>query len=82
MRSRAKKAVIDHHPITTQHAADYRIWSERAAASAELVYHFILLCNDEALIDNAIAEYLYAGIMTDTGNINYAVSSHLHHIRG
>lgn len=81
-KSGAKKAIIDHHPVASMNIADYAIWSEAAAASAELVYHFISLCHDESLIDKNIAEYLYAGIMTDTGNFNYSVSSHLYHVVG
>ena len=68
------RVLIDHH-LEPQHFADYELWDNSAAATAELVYDFILSMGDTALIDVAIAECIYAGIMTDTGSFRYQSTS-------
>jgi phosphoesterase RecJ-like protein len=72
--------MIDHH-IDRKAFAQYELWNSEAAATAELVYDFILLMGDEALIDIPIAECIYAGILTDTGSFKYpSTSSKIHRI--
>lgn len=66
----AIKVLIDHHQAPEQFA-DYELWSTDAAATAELVYKFIVDFGDRAYIDVAVAESLYAGIMTDTGQFKH-----------
>jgi bifunctional oligoribonuclease and PAP phosphatase NrnA len=61
---------IDHHQ-DPEDFADFRIWSTKAAATCELVYEMIVNLGDKDLIDKAIAECLYAGIMTDTGGFRH-----------
>ncbi len=61
---------IDHHQ-DPEDFADYRLWSTKAAATCELVYELIVDLGDKDLIDKAIAECLYAGIMTDTGGFRH-----------
>ncbi len=75
----ATKVVIDHHQ-NPESFADLYLWDVKAAATAEIVYQTIESLGDEALIDQNIAECLYAGIMTDTGlfkNPNTTATSHL-----
>lgn len=68
--SSAAKVLIDHH-LEPEQFADYELWSSKAAATAELVYELIIKFNDRQYIDQNIAESLYAGIMTDTGQFKH-----------
>ena len=68
--SKSSKVLIDHH-LEPEAFADYELWSIRAAATAELVHQLICDLGDGELINKEIAECLYAGIMTDTGNFKH-----------
>ena len=61
---------MDHH-LEPEHFADFEFYSIEAAATAELIYEFIVKMGDRDLIDKDIAESLYAGIMTDTGQFKH-----------
>ena len=69
-KSHAKKVLIDHH-LEPENFADFELWSTQAAATAELVHDLIYALGEGELIDKDIAECLYAGIMTDTGNFKH-----------
>ena len=69
--SGAYKINIDHH-LEPEDFADFRLWSTQAAATCELCYELIVALGDREAIDSDIAECLYAGIMTDTGNFRHA----------
>ena len=66
----AKKVLVDHH-LEPERFADYELWDIKAAASAELVYNLIVDLGDRHMITPSIAECLYAGIMTDTGQFKH-----------
>ncbi len=68
--SKAKKVLIDHH-LEPEHFADFEFWTTEAAATAELVYELIVNLQDRHFIDKGIADCLYAGIMTDTGQFKH-----------
>jgi len=68
--SKAVKVLIDHH-LEPEDFAEFQFWSSEAAATAELVYEMIVNLNDRHIIDQNIAECLYAGIMTDTGQFKH-----------
>lgn len=68
--AKADKVLIDHH-LEPEDFAKYRSWDIKAAATAELIYDFIIDMDDVALIDQDIAECLYAGILTDTGSFKH-----------
>jgi phosphoesterase RecJ-like protein len=77
-KSPAKRLLLDHHFGNT-HFCEFELWDVHAAATCELVYDFILLMGHEKLIDLAIAECIYAGIVTDTGSFKYeSTSANLH----
>jgi len=77
---KAVKIMIDHH-IDPHPFSDYQLWDEHAAATCELVYHFIETLEDTNKIDATIAMCLYTGIVTDTGSFRFpATTSHLHRI--
>jgi phosphoesterase RecJ-like protein len=69
-KSHASKFLIDHH-LDPDCFADFTFVSIEASATAELIYEFIVKVGDRELIDKAIAECLYAGIMTDTGQFKH-----------
>ncbi len=68
------KILIDHHlkPAPTW---DYGMSIPEKSSTAEMVYDFISLSNDNALIDTAIAECLYVGVMTDTGSFRFPATT-------
>jgi len=63
--------MIDHH-LDPEDFDDYRLWDTSAAATAELIYDFILSVDGKKAITADIANCLYAGIMTDTGSFRHA----------
>ncbi len=68
--SQATKVMIDHHTNPEQFAT-FVFHDVKAAATAQLIYQLIVLLGDKHLIDQAIGECLYAGIMTDTGSFRH-----------
>jgi bifunctional oligoribonuclease and PAP phosphatase NrnA len=70
-KSKAAKVLIDHH-LDPDHFADFELWDTGAAATAELVYALINMLEERNLIDAHIANCLYAGIMTDTGQFKHS----------
>jgi phosphoesterase RecJ-like protein len=64
------KVLIDHH-LDPQDFTDYQLWDIKAAATAELIYDFILMMDGRTDITPDIANCLYAGIMTDTGSFKH-----------
>ncbi|KQS33074.1 bifunctional oligoribonuclease/PAP phosphatase NrnA [Dyadobacter sp. Leaf189] len=71
----APKMMIDHH-LEPEYFATWMIWDTNAAATAQLVYQLVKELEDYApateIFDVPMAEYLYAGIMTDTGSFRHA----------
>lgn len=74
VRSNAKKVLIDHH-LEPEKFADFEEWDPTAASTAELVYQVIHELGNDDLIDQDIAECLYAGLMTDTGGFRHSNTS-------
>lgn len=65
------KIMIDHH-LSPEDFDDFRHWDNRAAATAQLVYDFIVnQFDDRSSITTDIATSLYTGIMTDTGSFRF-----------
>jgi bifunctional oligoribonuclease and PAP phosphatase NrnA len=72
--------LIDHHG-GKQDFAQFELWDIKAAATAQLIYDFIILLDGKQHIDIPIAECIYAGIMTDTGSFKHpSTNSHVHRI--
>jgi phosphoesterase RecJ-like protein len=69
-KSGAKKVLIDHH-LEPDRFADFEHWDVKSASTAGLVYELIVAMNDRDVIDPDIANCLYAGLMTDTGNFRH-----------
>ena len=65
------KIMIDHH-LDPEGFDDYRHWDSSAAATAQLVYDFIVnMLDDYSAITPEIATCLYTGIMTVTGSFRF-----------
>ena len=59
---------IDHH-FTNTNYADYNLVDGNMSSASEMVYD--LICQTGAQITKTMAEYLYCGIMGDTGCLKY-----------
>ena len=70
-QSKASKFMIDHHQNPSDFA-DYVISRTEACSTAQLIYEFIESMEDLELIDEKIAEGIYAGIITDSGSFKYS----------
>lgn len=69
--AKGTKVMIDHH-LTPEGFDDFRHWDNHAAATAQLVYDFIVNHFDNrSAITPDIATSLYTGIMTDTGSFRF-----------
>lgn len=78
--AKALKVMIDHH-LDPEGFDDYRHWDSGAAATAQLVYDFIVnLMGDHRAITPEIATCLYTGLMTDTGSFRFQTTTPLVHI--
>lgn len=70
----AIKILIDHH-LEPQPSFDYGISDTSAAATAQMIYEIIYKLGDEDLINDAMAQCIYAGTMTDTGSFRFSATS-------
>jgi Exopolyphosphatase-related proteins len=71
----AKKVLIDHH-LEPEDFADFSFWDTRSASTAGLIFKLIERLDEKSLIDPAIADCLYAGLMTDTGGFRHNNTTH------
>jgi bifunctional oligoribonuclease and PAP phosphatase NrnA len=69
-KSAALKCIIDHH-LQPDDFADFMLHDIKACSTCELIYDFIELLGDKALINKDISNCLYTGIMTDTGSFRF-----------
>ncbi len=78
--ARCKKVVIDHH-LDPEDFADFYFHQTIAASTCELIYDLIVEWGDHSLLDTAIGECLYSGIMTDTGSFRHPnTTAHVHEV--
>ncbi len=63
------KIIIDHHPQERENA-DFSFVDSKKSSAAELIFEFLKIINTEN-IDKKIAEYIYLGIVSDTGSFMY-----------
>lgn len=69
------KILIDHH---LEPAADFFAYGAslpNKSSTCEMVYDFIMLNDDEDLLDQNIMQCLYAGCMTDTGSFRFPATT-------
>ena len=72
-KARAKKILIDHHQQPEEF--DFVYSDTIIPATSQMIYHFIEAMEDEALVNQDMAECLYTGIMTDTGSFRFRSTS-------
>jgi phosphoesterase RecJ-like protein len=65
------KILIDHHQQPQEEAFDFGISDTSKSSTAEMVYDLIISSGHDDKINTAIAECLYAGVMTDTGSFRF-----------
>ena len=78
--ARAPKVVIDHH-LDPEDFGTYYYHRTIAASTCELIFDLIQEWGDEDLIDEAMGQCLYSGIMTDTGSFRHPnTTAHVHEV--
>lgn len=65
------RVMIDHHPFPEPQTAEVQISVPEASSTCELLFHVLSLAGLKKYITRGAAECIYAGIMTDTGSLNY-----------
>ncbi len=65
------RLLIDHH-LFPENNFTVSISNITACSTAELVYRLIYALGDDDMLNKDMAECIYTGIMTDTGNFAYA----------
>jgi bifunctional oligoribonuclease and PAP phosphatase NrnA len=71
----AVKVMVDHH-LEPEDFAQFTQWDVHSASTAELIFELIEQLGDRHLIDAAMANCLYAGLMTDTGGFRHNNTHH------
>ena len=69
--SNAKRIMIDHHEDPDNNAANIIISNSKSSSTCELLYEVIIQLGYKHLINKDIANYIYTGIMTDTGSFKF-----------
>lgn len=78
--SKALKILIDHHQEPDNYAT-YVYSDVSMSSTCEMVYNFIEMLGDVALIDKTVATCLYLGIMTDSGSFRFpSTTSRTHRV--
>ncbi len=73
-KTTALKILIDHHQQPDSFP-DFILSDVTASSTAQLIFNFIETLKGEKYIDKDIAECLYAGIMTDSGNFRFSTTT-------
>lgn len=74
LASKAKKIIIDHH-LNPGDFADLTISEPSKCSTAEIVYELLTEISGAPFISKSIAESIYVGIVTDTGNFEHGAYS-------
>lgn len=69
------RILIDHHEHPDSEKFEYGISQPGKSSTAEMVYDLIESSGNDKKINVAVAECLYAGVMTDTGSFRFPVTS-------
>jgi phosphoesterase RecJ-like protein len=79
-KSKAIKLMVDHHP-QPEKFADILFHDVKASSTGELVFDLIDKLGEKKKVNKAIANCLYAGIMTDTGCFRFSSTTlHTHQV--
>jgi phosphoesterase RecJ-like protein len=69
------RILIDHHQQPESEAFAFGISDTSKSSASEMVFDFIESAGEGARINQAVAECLYAGVMTDTGSFRFSSAS-------
>ena len=69
------RILIDHHQQPQKEVFAYGISDTTKSSASEMVFDFIESAGQGDKINQAVAECLYAGVMTDTGSFRFSSSS-------
>lgn len=69
------KVLIDHHEQPQEAAFTFGISDTSKSSTCEMVYDFIVNSGHGALLNVAMAECLYTGLMTDTGSFRFPATT-------
>jgi phosphoesterase RecJ-like protein len=64
--------LIDHHQEPDVASFTFGVSDTSKSSTCEMIYDFIVGANDADLIDQDIAECIYAGVVGDTGSFRFA----------
>jgi len=78
-KSNVPVAMIDHH-LHPKDFSQYTLSDSSASSTCELVFDFIKMMDSKQPLDRKVAEYIYTGILTDTGSFKYSISPKLFRI--
>ncbi len=67
-----KKVLIDHHQEPDEASFDFGASDTGKSSTCEMIYDLIVDAGHAELIDEPIAECLYAGVVGDTGSFRFA----------
>ena len=70
--SGAVKILIDHHREPDEKSFQYGVSNMQKSSTCEMIYDFITGSGHRNLINNTIAECLYAGVVADTGSFRFS----------
>ncbi len=70
-KAKCIKVLIDHHQEPQIQAFNFGVSNTSKSSTCEMVYDFIVQSGNSHLINIAIAECLYTGVMTDTGSFRF-----------
>jgi phosphoesterase RecJ-like protein len=71
----ADRILIDHHREPQTEKFAYGASDAKKSSTCEMVYDFILASGNADKINSAVAQCLYAGVMTDTGSFRFPATT-------
>jgi len=69
------RLLIDHHREPEEKNFHYGICDTSKSSACEMIYDFIVESGHADLINDAIAQCLYAGVMADTGSFRFPLAT-------
>lgn len=69
--TKAERILIDHHQEPQTEKFAFGKSDTGKSSTAEMIFDFIMASGREELINQEVAECLYAGVMTDTGSFRF-----------
>jgi phosphoesterase RecJ-like protein len=73
LASGAKLILLDHHQQPQEEVFAYGNSNTAKSSTCEMVYDFIMESGHGHLLNEAMAECLYTGVMTDTGSFRFPI---------